>query len=197
MKICNVTGFLLISALIVSCADDADLHRTIFIRDKIHPDLPQYSEWGYNTFGAYINDEVFVSGDYYWDPASVSPSETSMIISFHGEKRSPEKDTTDMILSFSIPRNSQGNGQYLLALNDSVIDLKAHSVQVLIISDMTTYPVVIQSGELFFQRVQNLVVDNKPQETILSGTFEFQGTMDGNPVSVTLGRFDVGVPNYY
>jgi hypothetical protein len=197
MKISNVTGFLLISVLIGSCADDADLHRTIFIRDKNHPDLPQYSEWGYNTFGAYINDEVFVSGDYYWDPASVSLSENSMVISFHGEKRSSEKDTTDMILSFSIPRNSQGNGQYLLALNDSVIDLKASSVQVLIISDMTTYPVVIQSGELFFQRVQNLVVDNKPQETILSGTFQFQGTMDGTPVSVSLGRFDVGVPNYY
>ena len=99
--------------------DDADLHRTIFIRDKNYPDLPQYSEWGYNTFGAYINDEVFVSGDYYWDPASVSPAETSMILSFHGEKRSKEKDTTDMIMNFSIPRNSPRYGQYLLSLNDT------------------------------------------------------------------------------
>jgi hypothetical protein len=197
MKISNLTGFLLLSILIGGCVDDSDLHRTIFIRDKAHPDLPQYSEWGYNTFGAYINDEVFVSGDYFWDPATISTTETSMMLSFHGEKRSKEKDTTDMTLTFSLPRNSPVNGQYLLALNNTLLELDDPLVQVSIVSDAIDYPVVIQSGNLYFKRVQNLLVDNNPQEIILSGTFEFQGTMDGNPVSATLGRFDVGVPNYY
>jgi hypothetical protein len=197
MKISNVIGFLLLSVLIGSCVDDADLHKTIFIRDVSNPDLPMYSEWGYNTFGAYINDEVFVSGDILWDPGRISSSETSMILSFHGEKRSKEKDTTDMTLTFSFPRNSPVNGQYLLALNNTWIELDDPLVHVSIISDAIDYPVAIQSGFINFRRVQNLVVDNQPKEIILSGEFAFEGTMNGNPVSVRNGRFDIGVPNYY
>jgi hypothetical protein len=197
MKTSNVTGFLFLLAICGGCVDDADLHRSIFIRDKLHPDLPQYSEWGYNTFGAYINDEVFVSWDYYWDPAIISPSDTTVLLSLHGERRSKNKDTTDMILYFIIPHYAPRDAHYLLELNDAVIDLKSSSSQVLIMSDTTLYPVTINKGELHFTRVQNLFVDNNPEETILSGTFEFQGIMNGNPVNVTLGRFDVGVNYYY
>ncbi len=196
MKIGNLTGFLLACILIGSCEDDSDLHRTIFIRDKIFRDLPQYSEWGYNTFGAYINDEVFISGDYFWDPASISFENSNMILSFHGEKISLEKDTTNMVLSFSIPRNVPHDGQYLLALNNTLIDLVTSSVQVYVQFESANYPVSVNNGELHFTRVQNLIVDETPEETILSGTFEFEGMMNGNPVSVTHGRFDVGVRNY-
>ena len=173
------------------------MHRTIFIRDKQYRDLPEYSEWGYNTFGAFINDDVFVSVNDYWDPASLSPGDTAMTLSFHGQKRTKDKDTTDMVLYFIIRRNSSRDSQYLLGLNDTVIDLKTSSNHVMILSDSTMYPVTINNGELHFTRVQNLLVDNSPKETILSGTFEFQGLMNGNPVSVTQGRFDVGVSYYY
>jgi hypothetical protein len=193
MKTFNLSGFLFLVVLLPGCIEDSDLQRTIFIRDKQHRDLPQYSEWGYNTFGAYLNDEVFVSGDIYWNPASLSTSDTSMTLSFHGEKRTREKDTTDMILSFEIPRHAPQEGQYLLSLNGEIFDLKNPSTRVLISSETAIFPVTVNSGELHFIRVQNLLVDNNPEETILSGTFEFQGVMDGKPVSVTLGRFDVGV----
>jgi hypothetical protein len=197
MKTSKVTGFLFLLALFGGCVIDDDLHRTIFIRDKQYRDLPKYSEWGYNTFGAFMNDDVFVSGDDYWYPASISTSDTSMTISFHGEKRSKEMDTTDMTLSFVIPRYSPRDARYLLSLNDEVFDLINSSSTVLIMSDTTIFPVTISSGELRFTRVQNLLVDNNPEETILSGTFEFQGLMNGDPVSVSNGRFDVGVSSYY
>lgn len=193
MKISNITGFLFLSALIGNCVDDGDLHRTIFIRDKNYPDLPQYSEWGYNTFGAFINDEVFISGNYYWNPASLSSVDTNMILSFQGEKISNEKDTSDMIMNFIFPRNSPWDRQYMLSLNNTMIDLSTSSAQVIILSDTTAYPVTVHSGELQFTRVQSLMVNNVPEETIFSGTFEFEGLMNGSPVSVTHGRFDVGV----
>jgi hypothetical protein len=196
MKIINAVWFLLFVAIFGGCVGDPDLQRPIFIRDKKYPDLPQYSEWGYNTFGAYINDDVFVSGDYLWEPASVMQGDTAMILSFHGEKRSKGKDTTDMIMYFNINRSSSRYVEFLLSLNDSVIDLGTSSNQVQIMSDTTLYPVTINNGELHFKRVQNLIVDMQPMETIFSGTFEFQGIMNGNPVSVTLGRFDVGVGYY-
>lgn len=196
MKTINQTWLLFLLALFAGCVDDSDLHRTIFVRDKLNPDLPKYSEWGYNTFGAYVNDEVFVSVNDYWDPATLSPVDTAMTLSFHGQKISKDRDSTDMILYFIIHRNSPRDSQYLLSLNDAVIDLKTFSGKVIIGSDSTMYPVTVNNGELHFIRVQNLFVDNNPEETILSGTFQFEGIMNENPISVTLGRFDVGV-NYY
>jgi hypothetical protein len=62
---------------------------------------------------------------------------------------------------------------------------------------LTEYPVTVSMGELHVIRVQNLLVDNNPTETILSGTFEFEGVMNGDPVSITHGRFDVGVTYHY
>jgi hypothetical protein len=193
MKISCAIRFLLFSVLMASCGDDGDLHMTHFVRDKNYRDLPQYSEWGYNTFGAYINEEVFISGSTLWDPAHLSAGDQTMILSFYGEKISKEKDTTDLVMNFSIPRNSPLNGQYVMALNDTLIDLRNSNIQVSLTSGSDDSQVVVSSGELHIKRVQNLLVDNHPAETILSGIFEFEGQMNGVPVSVTHGRFDVGV----
>jgi hypothetical protein len=193
MKIKYIIGFLLFSSIMASCDDDSDLHKTFFVRDKIYRDLPQYSEWGYNTFGAYINDEVFISGNTFMDPAILSANDQTMLLSFYGEKISKEKDTTDLMMSFSIPRNAPHDGQYLMALNDTVIDLHNYVVQ--ISSGSTGTLIFVNTGELHFIRVQNLMVDNHPEETILSGTFEFEGLMNEIPVSVAHGRFDLGIVN--
>jgi hypothetical protein len=42
--------------LLFSCQkmSDYELSGTFFIEDPYYPGLPIYSEWGYNTFGAYI-----------------------------------------------------------------------------------------------------------------------------------------------
>ena len=43
------------------------------------------------------------------------------------------------------------------------------------------------------------IADNEPIEVILSGVFEFQALINNEPVSMSLGRFDVGVgqSNFY
>jgi hypothetical protein len=196
MRIRGVYGLFLLVALLGGCIEDNDLNRTIFVRDKNHPDLPQYSEWGYNTFGAYINGDVFISGDDNWNPSGVSFNDTSMILSFQGEKIVNKADTSDMSLIFSIPGDPQHDSQYLHGLDNMAIDLAEIPAQVLIGYGQATYPVVVNEGVLYIRRVQNLVVDNAHEETILSGTFSFEGIMAGQPVNVTLGRFDVGIANY-
>ncbi|MDO9154882.1 MAG: hypothetical protein Q7U47_14440, partial [Paludibacter sp.] len=54
-----------LSVSFVSCQSDVEdtytLKKSIFIYDTENPGLPIYSEWGYNTFGAYIDRTVFVS----------------------------------------------------------------------------------------------------------------------------------------
>jgi hypothetical protein len=54
-------------------------------------------------------------------------------------------------------------------------------------------PVKILSGSLYFKRVQNLSVDKRPIEAILSGYFEFQAIIRDEPVTVSEGRFDLGI----
>jgi hypothetical protein len=196
MKNIRAIRLLLFIGIFGSCVGDPDLYNPVFIRDKNYPELPEYSEWGYNTFGAFFNDDVFVSSEKQWEPASVMQGESTMTLSFHGEKRVKGMDTTDMILNFIISRPATSYSNFLYSLNDSIIDLSTSSNQVQIMYDSTLYPVTITTGELHFKNVKNMVIDLEPMETIFSGTFDFEGIMNGNPVSVTLGRFDVGV-NYY
>jgi hypothetical protein len=61
------------------------------------------------------------------------------------------------------------------------------------------YQEEIIGGTLHFKRVQNLLVDKKQVEVILSGTFEYQALMNDVPFSVSEGRFDVAVgkDNFY
>jgi hypothetical protein len=61
------------------------------------------------------------------------------------------------------------------------------------------YTANILSGELTFKRAQNLLVDEKQVEVILSGYFEFKALIDNEPVTISNGRFDVGISpdNFY
>ena len=43
------------------CSQDYGLQNSIFIEDVNNPGLPEYSEWGYNTFGVYLDRKPFVS----------------------------------------------------------------------------------------------------------------------------------------
>ena len=70
MKNINLTNYLVVimiavSAMVASCSSaDFELSKTVFVEDVDYPGLPIYSEWGYNTFGAYIDRSVFTSNSY-------------------------------------------------------------------------------------------------------------------------------------
>lgn len=69
-KTAIAVAIILQTAFMASCSmDDVELSRTVFIEDRTSPGLPVYSEWGYNTFGAYIDRVPFVSGEE--EPAKV------------------------------------------------------------------------------------------------------------------------------
>jgi len=54
--------------------------------------LPIYSEWGYNTFGAYYDREIFVSNDISV-PAKVSVSNNEMSFILDGQKEHQNYDS--------------------------------------------------------------------------------------------------------
>ncbi len=80
----------------------------------------------------------------------------------------------------------------LVSLDQLTMDLTSSNSKV----EITDYPlqtVKVLAGTFRVNRAQRLFVDDKLEEVILSGEFEFQGLIDNVPVSVSNGRFDVGI----
>ena len=80
------------TAFMASCSmDDVELSRSVFIPDRTSPGLPEYSEWGYNTFGAYIDRVPFVSGEE--EPAKIYVNSDTLHFFLKGIYRNSKDET--------------------------------------------------------------------------------------------------------
>jgi hypothetical protein len=179
--------FLLFLFVFTGCKKEIELQKSVFIHDETFPDLPQYSEWGYNTFGAYYDREAFISNDMDVPVKVIVTNDTTLFV-FQGEKGS-----VDMSMKFSIANYSPTNYADLILLNDSIINLDTTICKITVIIDGISYNANILNGNLEFSRAQKLFVDTKQIEVILSGRFEFQAIVNNLPITISEGRFDVGV----
>jgi len=190
---------ILLFMLLADCSKENELKKSVFIPDRESPELPAYSEWGYNTFGAFYDREIFVSTDAQV-PSKVFSSDTAMQLILEGEKRYDDYTSySEMSLKFTLEGFTPEQFGDLVALNDTIIDLKDPGCRVQVFEYYHEIPVNILSGRLYFKRVQNLSVDKQHIEAILSGYFEFQAIINDKPVTVSEGRFDVGIgsDNFY
>jgi hypothetical protein len=192
MKTTRLMVTILALALLAGCKKENDLEKSVFLSDPEFKDLPAYSEWGYNTFGAYYDRQTFVSNDRL-TPAKVMISGESMSFILDGQIGQDYYSYTEMTMIFKLSGLHYSQYGDLVELNDSIIDLKNPACQLSVLIDTTKYPTEILSGTMFFKRAQKLQVDKQAVETILSGYFEFRALIGGKPVTVSEGRFDVGI----
>jgi hypothetical protein len=194
--------FILISVFILAiagCSKDNTLEESVFIADPDDPDLPAYSEWGYNTFGAYYDRIPFISND---DMVPVKAIYTDSVFSFvlNGQYNGGYSSMqVPMSISFIMPDYSPQQFANLVSLNGLSIDLADTVYKVQIVLDTAHFNAEVLHGQLYFKRAQKLFVDTRLIEVILSGYFEFQAIIDNVPITVSDGRFDVGVgsDNFY
>lgn len=185
----------IISCFFITSCDNSDfrLSQSIFIEDYDFPGLPVYSEWGYNTFGMYIDRGAFVSSENVF-PAKVIVNPDTFNITFNGlYKNAPAS------LCVSLTGYAPVDYSKLVELNDTVLNLKAPNCFVTLKFYQESKRLNIIEGEFRVKRVQNLFVDKEFRKTILSGTINFKTFLDNEPVAVTSGRFDVtvGEDNFY
>jgi hypothetical protein len=179
-----------------ACSEETELKRSVFIPDQVYPDLPAYTEWGYNSFGAYYDMVPFISNDYGVTAKFINTGgKTSFSLTGHmsqGYHYYYDGDEASLIFDFyGFDPQSYTD---LISLNNHTVNLAGTDCRIRVIKDTASYDLDILNGTLSFKRAQNLFVDKKLSEVILSGTFGFQALVDGEePVSVTLGRFDVGI----
>ncbi|MDD4971982.1 MAG: hypothetical protein PHT07_21355 [Paludibacter sp.] len=173
--------------LLIGCSEDFQLQKSVFINDVNNPGLPEYSEWGYNTFGAYIDRTVFASTDNDL-PGKIVVNKDTFNLILKGKS-----GYETLSLKFSIIGYSPADYPDLISLNDSIIDLKIARCIVTLGYPYNSKKLAISEGKLYFKRVQNLYVDKVLTETIVSGTFNFKTILDGEPVAISNGRFDLGI----
>lgn len=178
---------LIISILILSCSDDV-LDRTIFIPDEENNNLPAYTEWGYNTFGAKFERDYFLAHQKI-TPCKVVYKDGEIHFLLNGTIR----DNKEMGLLFIFPTTPINNYEDLLKLHDFQIDLSNNDCVVKMIQDNIETKLDIKEGLLHFKRAQFLSIDESPNRTILSGIFELRYFQNEFPITISSGRFDLGI----
>lgn len=176
-----------------SCSmSDVELTRSVFIEDKLSPGLPIYSEWGYNTFGAYIDRIPFVSGSQ--EPAKIYVNTDTLRFFLKGHY-----ENSNLSIIFSIKGIAPNEYNELTLLNDTIIQLKDSNCQVEMNIGGVDNKMTLIDGALYFKRAQLLYVDKEVMKSILSGEFRFRTFIKGEPTAISNGRFDVGIgyENFY
>lgn len=178
-------------AILAGCSSSYDLDDSVYVYDEEYKDLPAYTEWGYNTFGAYLDRVVFISDDA--TPAKILTTDGKTVFVLNGVLRTGYAD--EMTVKFIIPGFAPAKYSDLVALNDTTITLTDPGCKVTMVRFGDEDTLSIISGELQFKRVQHLIVDNRSTEAILSGYFSLRTFIDSQPVTLSKGRFDVGINN--
>ena len=186
---------ILILLIAPSCEkmDDFNLSGTVFIEDPYYPGLPIYSEWGYNTFGAYIDRKPFISTSDDL-PVKVIVNNDTVNFIFRGIMGSDKVD-----LKFSIKGFSPQTYYDLTELDNTTFNLKDSGRAVTLkIGDKTTRLNLIE-GEFFIKSAQRLYVDEELSRTIISGYFNLKTFLNDEPISISQGRYDLGIgyENFY
>ena len=190
----HLVPFLLIALILVGCSTaDYDLQQSVFIEDPVYPGLPEYSEWGYNTFGVYIDRKPFTSNDRDL-PAKIIVNDDTLNLQLTGTM-----DNERITMKFSFTGYPIVDYDGLTELNDQSFDLTDDKCMVSIITDNNTETLDVFEGTFVVRCVQNLVVDGELTKSILSGRFNFKTFINKEPTAIANGRFDlrIGYDNFY
>ena len=175
------------------CSKDVnDLRESIMIYDEEYPGLPIYSEYGYNTFGAYYERGEFIYNSLEVPgKVLVQNGNTSFILTGHLDNQSL------FSICFTFLNMEFADHTDLLTLDKKSFNLRdTTSCKVSIENKEGAIPIKKTSGNITFNKVHRLLVDKEVVETILAGEFDLQVIINEQPARFSNGRFDIGVGDY-
>ena len=192
-------SYLLIILLLLSCDEANEMQETIFIPDSSDRNLPAYTEWGYNSFGAMYERQYFFSTSSIV-PCKIIYGNGTLTFTLSG-RIGPRYSTganESMTLSISFPCNEPiNNYRDLLLLHKKYINLSDKSCEIYMIRNSIREDLAGLSGELVFNRTQLLRINDFENRIIISGTFEIMFWRNQMPEIMSNGRFDVGITHVF
>lgn len=187
---------LALATALCGCSRESDLKKSIFIPDPDDANLPSYTEWGYNTFGAYINRDIFIYSDSQI-PLQISVKGNTTVFQLVGKTGDFLTSKTSTSLSFQVTNVAPTSAEGLDVLNKKVFQLADPAVEVYLEQNGRRSKLDKPSGTLIFERVQRVTIDRKYSQMILSGYFDISATLNEGLISISDGRFDVGIRDGY
>lgn len=178
----------LIAVSLFSCKNDP-MDRTVFIPDSEDPELPAYTEWGYNSFGAKYERDYFIATNYTV-PSKILHKNSNVEFILSGVT---QHNWEEMSMTFIFPFETIAHFTNLIKLNDVNINLADTECTVKLIQDTTETTLSVVNGNLHFKRTQLLRIDDEVDRVILSGVFNVTFLKDDVPASISNGRFDLGI----
>lgn len=190
--------YIIITAALIAmtACSKSDFKETQYISDPDYPGLPIYSEMGYNSFGAYINEQTFTVSHENNRPFYLVADRDNLTLTLYGWS-----NYKNLNLIFTLPIDTSYHLEDYHSLLE--LDKKTFTIDTIPTScnvKMEGYyaPDIksIYSGYIKFEKVQQVIVDKTDAEVVASGKFQFRAfTNDGTRIDVTGGRFDLGVDN--
>lgn len=181
----------------MTACSKSDFKETQYISDPDYPGLPIYSEMGYNSFGAYINDQTFTISYDTYRPFYLVADRECLTMTLYGWR-----DGRNLNMVFTLPIDSTYHHledyHSLLALDGKNFTINTTPMSCNVKFEGYYAPEIesIYSGYIKFEKVQQVIVDKTDAEVVVSGKFQFRAfTPDGTRIDVTGGRFDLGVDN--
>ncbi|OJV44846.1 MAG: hypothetical protein BGO29_07970 [Bacteroidales bacterium 36-12] len=183
-----VSLLVIVTFTVSSCSsEDVELSQSVYIEDYDAPGLPIYSEWGYNTFGMYIDKTPFVSTNEF-QPSKIYIRPDTFNIDLKGKY-----GTYSAVMRISLKGFTPNDYPDLVVLNDSLINLKSNNCVVTLDYNGIKMKLDIIQGDILFKKVQKLYVDKELVRTNLSGKIQIKTFINNEPVSINNGRFDLGI----
>ena len=173
------------------------MDRTIFIPDSMDSNLPAYTEWGYNSFGAIYDNRTYFIVSNNVTPCKILYKDGFLHFALSGvlqaktSSYSATKET--MMLSFIFPEENIMQISDIITFNNKLIHLADENCTVKMIRNENERTLKIVTGILHFKRAQLLYIDDIPNRVILSGVFELRFLENEFPTIISDGRFDVGI----
>jgi hypothetical protein len=171
------------------------MDKTIFIPDEKDENLPAYTEWGYNSFGAKYERLYFLATNAIV-PCKITYKDRLLNFSLSGYLSGDATkyyERERMTLTFSFPFSQMTTYADLVSLDNFQINFPNASCHVTKEWDGNLAVLTPQNGRLFFKRAQLLRIDGVVERAILSGYFDMQFLIDGRPERISDGRFDLGI----
>lgn len=193
-KILSVFAFATIVGMaFVSCDEPEPFEETVWISSSYDWHLPEYTEWGYNTFGAQYERSNYFISRRSGEISTITWVNNYVVFKLIGYNH---KNGNDMTLTIEFPYERIKDYVELVKLDDYVVDLADTAVKVRVDLEDRYSNILLTEvrGELHFKRVQNLFIDNELTHSIVSGMFKVDGYDDADdPFVLKSGRFDLTV----
>ena len=188
---------ILIAALALTACSKSDFKDIQYIEDPDYPGLPIYSEMGYNTFGAYINQKAFTYTSSANRPFYLVTDREKLVMTLYGWYNYND----NFNIEFTLPIDSTYHLTDFHSLD--ILDGKTFEIDTTSTSCNVKFtgshaPVIesIYSGHITFEKVQPVIVDKTEMELVVAGKFQFRAfTHEGTRIDVSGGRFDLGLDN--